>query len=59
MKAGAGRERMETREEAAAFIARMAEHMALLAAKHRLPVLEHLLSMVIAEASTERKSKRV
>jgi hypothetical protein len=50
---------METREEAAAFISRMAEHMALLAAKHRLPVLEHLLSMVIAEASTERKSKRV
>jgi hypothetical protein len=39
---------MESREEAAAFIARMAEHMALLA-----------VSMVIAEASAERKSKRV
>jgi len=58
MKAGAGQRRMETREEAAVFILHMAEHMALLAAKHRLPVLEHLLSMVIAEAASMKKSKR-
>ena len=49
---------METREEAAEFISHMAEHLALLAAKHRLPVLEHLLSMVIAEAAPTKKSKR-
>jgi hypothetical protein len=49
---------METREEAVEAISRMAEHMALLAARHRLPVLEHLLSMVIAEAASTKKSRR-
>jgi hypothetical protein len=49
---------METREEAAEFILHMAEHLALVAAKHRLPVLEHLLAMVIAEAASAKKSRR-